>query len=451
MRFLRLSRLASAVALAGVCVAAGPAIGASTSGAAPNQTAVRAGAASGFAQAAKINPEAGSLSVGIGLGVSLADYQNQVARAESRAIDLGLIGDLLAQGCGGGDALLPAEQQPQDLRVEARGEERSADEAELNGAASKHVEATPQPRSRAVTTMAPVDVAGLIRIGGGRTDVRTSFVDGVRESVAVSEIGSLSVAGIVELSSLRWESVHRSGSVEERTGTFSIGAMKVRDGPVPVGDPVAALEVAGRALAPLGFSLVMPRSHESGGRMFVDPMRIGIGPNATRDALLAPLLGALQPVRRPVVEALFEADCRLDDVVTAVDVAVGSASGSGQFEIELGGVWATSNDLAFSSLLGHQALIRPPNAPSAPTSAIGATGVGAIGRPRPIPSSSGAAASPVPTPATHVPVESSTVSGERGGALFLAALAGVGVIAATAEGDRRSMRRAQQLTTSRLN
>ena len=51
-----------------------------------------AGTASAIAQSYKVNPTTAALSLGISFGVSLAGYTNNVAQAESRAIDLGIIG-----------------------------------------------------------------------------------------------------------------------------------------------------------------------------------------------------------------------------------------------------------------------------------------------------------------------------------------------------------------------
>src|SRR6476469_2161197 len=73
--------------------------GAGTSGADP---APMSGTATAIATSYKLNPTAAGLSIGIGFGEPLSDYQNQVSRAESRAIDLGIIGTTLAaQGCDG--------------------------------------------------------------------------------------------------------------------------------------------------------------------------------------------------------------------------------------------------------------------------------------------------------------------------------------------------------------
>src|SRR4051812_46723407 len=70
------------------------AVAALTLGGAMTALSGGAGAAAPLGQAAasgtviKVNPQAGSLSLGIALGESLTNYQNNVAIAESRGVDL---------------------------------------------------------------------------------------------------------------------------------------------------------------------------------------------------------------------------------------------------------------------------------------------------------------------------------------------------------------------------
>src|SRR5205814_5320042 len=54
------------------------------------------GTAAATAQGFRFNPTAAQLSVGITFGLSLAGYTNQVAKADARGIDTGIIGGTLA-------------------------------------------------------------------------------------------------------------------------------------------------------------------------------------------------------------------------------------------------------------------------------------------------------------------------------------------------------------------
>ena len=78
------------------------------------------GRGASIAQSIRLDPVAGGLSFGVGVGEALAGHQNTVGTAESRAVNTGVIGTTLAgQGCDGGDPTLPKEQQPQPLRADS--------------------------------------------------------------------------------------------------------------------------------------------------------------------------------------------------------------------------------------------------------------------------------------------------------------------------------------------
>src|SRR5690348_6940649 len=79
------------------------------------------GTAAASAQAFKVNPTASALSLGVTFGISLAGYTNQVAKADARGIDLGIIGTILAAaGCDGSAPTLASDQQPQPLALDSR-------------------------------------------------------------------------------------------------------------------------------------------------------------------------------------------------------------------------------------------------------------------------------------------------------------------------------------------
>jgi hypothetical protein len=435
-----------------------------TAPAAPAQSATNLGAANAIAQTMKVNPRAGSLSLGIGFGVSLADYQNTVARAESRAIDLGIIGALAAApGCDGGDPTLPAEDQPQPVRAEARGAPQSTGEVPEDKAAglmTKSAEATPQPYSRAVTTTAEREViAGVLKVGAGHSETITQFVDGTRESIARSYVSFIEFGGgAARLEGLTWEAVHRTGAVNESFGSFTIGGGTVHEvvlsgllgpvlgpgSPVPL-DPMLALRTVGDAIRPFGLNLAVPQSYSAGGFQFVDPLKVGFVPAEIRDSLVNAVFEGARPVREPLVDALFDADCSFETLVTVADIALGSFTGAGDFNLELGGVQATTRDFGATCFLcstggGLGPTIGPVNLGGGP-SVLGGTAA---------PSFTPAAAPPAATPAanpttTEREIAPASSVGKRGGALAAVSLVGIGLLAAVAEGDRRKMRKAQRL------
>ncbi len=417
----------------------------------PAQAAPNPGVGSAVAQSFKVNPTIAGLSLGIGLGVSLAGHQNTVSQAESRAIDLGIIGTTLAaEGCDGGDPTLPAEDQPQPLRVDSR-EEGAADgktESEAN-IATKAVQATSQPLAIASTTTAPLGIPGVLEIGPGRTETRSGFIDGaIREAVAISDVAYLKIGGgALTLNGLHWESIHRSGGAEASEGSFTVATATAGSGPLAIPlplDPATILDLANSILGTLGVIVTRPVAHEAAGIMFVDPLRIGVVPNATRDAITGGLINAIQPIREPLFDALLKLDCGNATYITVLDAAIGSITGAGSFTIELGGVQATTGDIDLSSLLGgstggvNEGLAGPVSGGfSGPAS-------GGFTPPAVAPAVTPAPTTSAPAPATSTPVSLTRFVGSRGGAMAALAGAGLLLLAAVAELDRRKMRRAQR-------
>jgi len=410
-----------------------------------------------IARAYKVNPKAAGLSLGISLGLSLAGHQNTAATAESRAVDLGIIGTLLAaEGCDGGDPTLPAENQPQPLSVSSRdegaAEGKTEDEDTPPGTGRKRALARQDPYAEAETIVTPFEIPGVLQVSGGRSLTTSGVVEGVREALARVEIGRISFAGgAVELGGLTWVARHRTGGEELVEGTFSIGSAAIAGTPIPTdgGDPAQVLGPVNEALAPLGFVITPPTARSASGIQFVDPISIGIVPSAQRDSVSNTLLGPIQPVRESLFQAIIDQDCGNDTYITVADVVLGALTGAGSLTLELGGVQASTSDIAFSSRLGGLGQGSLGALPSSGTggSSLGSvsstgtgaalpTGGGSAAVPEVAPSSSGGG-----TPLATTPASSSS-DGARGGAMAAVALGGLVLVALTAEADRRRMRRA---------
>jgi hypothetical protein len=417
--------------------------------------ALKPGRGQAIARAYKVNPKAAGLSLGISLGLSLAGHQNTAATAESRAVDLGIIGTLLAaEGCDGGDPTLPSESQPQPLSVSSRdegaAEGQAADEDKPPGSGHKRVLAREDPYAEAETTVTPFEIPGVLQVSGGRSLTTSGVVDGAREALARVEIGRISFAGgAVELGGLTWLARHRSGAEELVEGTFSIGSAAIAGTPIPTAgqDPAQVLDPVNEALQPLGFVITPPTSRQASGIQFVDPISIGIVPSAQRDNVVASLLGPAQPVREQLFQAIIDQDCGNDTYITVADVVLGALTGAGSLTFELGGVQASTADIAYSSRLGglgQGSLGALPSSSSGGGSSLGSvssspvasSGGGSTGVP-----SAEAPASDGGTPLDTTPA-SSTSDGSRGGAMAAVSLGGLALVALTAEADRRRMRRA---------
>jgi hypothetical protein len=444
-------------------------------GASPDRSGQAAGFSPGTGNAIalgyKVNPAFGGLSFGITAGESVAGHQNTAASAQSKAVNLGVIGVTLAgEGCDGADPTLAEEDQPQPVTA-------SSDDPEAaNGNTGKEAEAitmlaraTKAPFAEAVTTVAPVGEPGVALISGAKTTATSGVVEpGVREARAVTEIASLTLLDVdgpggllkplVELGGMRWEAIQRTGAKTTNAGLFEIGSLSVQGKKIALpSDSLDQVNLLNDTLNALGFQIVPPTVRQEQGIVFVDPMKIGIIPSDLRDGLLlGPALSALQGTREAAVETLFRLGCGGDlsglyvfpssSAVTILDLAVGSISGAGSLNLELGGVQATTAELGAFEGLGDL-----PPLPDLPALTDGGlpgdftTDVATDG-------SEVAAPPVVETPAapdatTTQPTVTSPIGafeGQRGGALLGVGAGGMLMLLASAEGDRRKMRRAQR-------
>ena len=255
----------------------------------------------------------------------------------------------------------------------------------------------------------------------------------------------------------------RSTGDDRQAGEFTIGKATIAGQPIPTVNPLAAFDLLNAALKPLGVQMVKPAVHQSSGILFVDPMGISVVPSATRDGLVAPGINAVDPAVRQLLNPVLQADCELGTEVTVLDAAIGDVDGSGFFDLELGGVQATSGtvpgngfELGASAAPPLDSLPAAGSVPAANVAFSSSDGSGGAGSgvtsfgDSPASSPAGAvAASPrsgTPIVATLAPIRA--LRGKRGGALAVVSLSGLGLLAVLAEGDRRKMRRAQrQLST----
>ena len=111
----------------------------------------------------------------------------------------GVIGVTLAgEGCDGGDATLPEEDQPQPViaRSGREGRRRRASRSPSRAPIEKFARATTAPFAEAITTIAPSGDPATAYISGGRTISHSGVVGGnTREAIARTEIDGLSLGG----------------------------------------------------------------------------------------------------------------------------------------------------------------------------------------------------------------------------------------------------------------
>lgn len=421
---------------------------------------VEPGKGDAYAQGIKVDPQMGQLSFGITYGQALAGHQNSQAIAEARSIDLGVIGTTLAgEGCDGGDPTLPAENQPQPLvsRTDEGGGAASLWELTVE----RSVNSSNQPFATSTAVAAGVGQPGVAVIGAATSTATSGVIDGRRVARATTDIASIGIPGILEISGLHWEVEYQTAPEEKTVTNFSIDGLRVAntkliqdlldlvggltaDLNLPVlkdiKNPLKSLEFVNELLTPLGISINAPKSYVESGIAFVDPLRISIAP---RNQTVGDLISLIQPVREAITESLIAIDCGNATYITVADLAVGSVTGAGALNLELGGVTATTGEVdIFEFEIPDLGAVPPvPATPpasfdtgssSAPSTPIGTTAPS-------VDTDEQEVASPVTEP-----VVSSSPLGVRGGAMLGVGLGVLALLAALAEMDRRKMRKAQR-------
>jgi hypothetical protein len=421
------------------------------------------GTGSAIALGVKVNPTFGGLSFGITAGQSVAGHQNTAATGQSQSVDLGVIGvSLAAEGCNGADPTLSAQNQPQPVVVSS--DDPGAAEgkkANLANGITQFASAKKTPFATAITTVAPIGDPALALVSGSTSTATSGLVGATtRQAKAVTDIGEVKLlGGLITIGDMHWEAVQATGNgAPVNTGLFQIGSLTVAGQKLPIpADSLAQVKLLKQSLNSFGLTFDPPEVREDKGIVFVDPLRIGIVPSDLRDGLLlGPLLSALQPVREEAVKQLLRTGCGGDlsgiyvvpvsTVLTVVDLAVGSISGAGSLTLELGGVQASTAAIEGFSGLGEFTPAAtldtlPPDTPVVDTpvdsSSFDTGGTDAT---------AGTDGSTTPPPdEVAAPTETvASVEGARGGALLGVGLGGLLLMLATAEGDRRKMRRAQR-------
>ena len=401
------------------------------------------GKASAIAKGVRVDPRNGGLSFGITMPLALSDYTNQVARAEARSVDLGVIGvTLAATKCDEGDPTWPKEDQPQSIRTTSA-EEGSAEGKQSTeyGIFDRSVRATDEPFSEATTIIAPFGAPGFLEIGPVTSHTATGVIDGaIREARAITEIGSIELGPVGRLDALRWELVHRTGAEESITAHFTIGSATIAGAPAGGldADTTEQLDAFNDALQPLGLRLEGPSVRQAGDVTFLTPLRSSVVPAAERDDVLGGVVNELGETRNTITEALIAYDCGNGTYITIADLILGSVTGAGSLNLELGGVQASTGEIDGFTGLGDFVPFGP----------VGNVEVNPpVERPAAVTESTPPAPAPATPPAViggteqALPVvDTAPVADER--LLPIVALAGLATFLVMAEADRRKMKAA---------
>jgi hypothetical protein len=459
--------VSGALVIAGA-VGYGP--GASTAGA-----AIPPGTGGSYAQSLQVTPHEGSLGVGIVMGEALAGHTNSVARAQSQGIDLGAVGaSIKGYNCGNAPSATQQALVPDALNAETPGGGSGVDDKTQDPTygldklgpgslpasfgSTEHVLANGTPYGEADTYYGLIGGNGF-SVSGMTSKAWSGIVKGNRVAAATSDIGTINLAGQVVINGLHWEVSYPSGGSDKPDGKFSIGSVTIGGKSIPSNDPSAAIVAINKALSSLGIQLNAPTVAEVQGLKQVSPLEFRWVPNTARDNAVNQLANPLKQNLHPIEDGLENgfpgepaqlaaATCQSDTPITVADITIASFTGGGYFNTALGGVNATSGEVPanpFALSPFSPTSVAGLSQTSAGTAAIAGTAgtpgdlsTGSVGGASGAVGSGGAPAAA----GGKQPFEPAAAVSHTSGPLLAIGLGGLALLAALAEADRRTMRRA---------
>lgn len=342
----------------------------------------------GKASAGVLNlaPRAGKVSIGFTSGIAVAQFRNSLSEAQAQTVDLGILGTAIygESTCPSSLPDIDAGESPRvdtPTRVDsAEGDAHALENrGELGipgfGAGRQEAEALATPYATAKSTPLGFSIPGVIEFGAGTAIAQSGVVDGdTRESRAFSEV-SVTLAGTVKLSGLRWEANHRTGGREERSGRFDLGHLEVAGQQLPLpSDSNGAEDVINAALTFTGLRVSLPRVEklsEPTDLVRVTPLKIEVIDSELLRLVVGAILNQSREAREEVFGTLSE-DCQVASALLIADLGLLIAGGNGSVAIELGGADASTAPLVLTNPFGSVAPLPPAPAPppvAAPTPA----------------------------------------------------------------------------------
>lgn len=323
------------------------------------------GSARSTAQLLRVGPARGSLALAPIVGLSLSDYLGTRGRGEVRTVDVGVLSEFLPPELF--EAFPTVKVESTDEGSE-RGTTASLGAPGGPGAAELHAEAGAEPYGASRFRAAPIDLAAVV-IDGAQTETFSGVRDGrLREATSVVRIGKLDIGdGAMVLEGLEWRAVHRSGAEDAEQAQFLVGAVTVAgqrfaapdDAAQPLADAVAAAQPL---LGALGIQVSLPEARIEGGVAEMSPLRIRVT-DSELSRVVAPVLGAVQPVREALIDAIRSGTEEADVALLVADIALGLVAGGSRLDVEIGGAIAMTAEpsagFQFGSASGGFDLVAP--------------------------------------------------------------------------------------------
>ncbi|MDQ2648165.1 MAG: hypothetical protein M3Z03_01275 [Actinomycetota bacterium] len=322
----------------------------------------RNGQGKATAIALRIAPGVGGLQLSLAAGVSVAEYRNDFAQSQSEALDLGLVGSVLtAPSSCTGRSILPAEVLPKPTRVDNRqGDAAASADAYPSGSTSLGVgrmeaAAKTLPFATARSTPAALDLSPLIKVDPLVADAHTGVVDGITREARATVETSVTILGVLRLSNLRWDALHRTGTNPTAEASFDVGTTSLAGVPVPLETFGPVETVVNDLLATTGVSITFPkveRFTEPADVIRMTPLRIQLKESQLGTDLVSPILGLVRQQREELLDTIATSICELAGVALLADVGLSIVAGTGFLTIDIGGVEATTDDLEIGDPFG---------------------------------------------------------------------------------------------------
>ena len=335
-------------------------IGAPSGGAAPPDFVM--GEATASADSVGLRLLLGNASVGYAVGRSVARYQESLASADGRALDLEampiLFGEIAA--CEGVVPMLPKAALPpvtsidstQPNSTESRRVEAFYPQIKVGpsfqSAGFQDAKADKTPASWAATETPTTDL-GIYAIYGGRTEVRTELVGQVRKATASFKADAISfLGGMATIINPRWEATATSGAEEKVQGTFDFdagtlfGLFRTRE--QAHGDVRWIAEGVANLFSLLGARLELPEVKIDGGTVKVTPMTFKLVDLPLGRLGINPLVTFFRDQIDDYYNQLRAQGCEGKSNAQLYQLLEGIVTGNGSVELPIGGVAASTDD-----------------------------------------------------------------------------------------------------------
>ena len=367
-------------AVSAVIVLAGLAPAAAQDEAPPEpEAATTTGSAGARAIVTQVTPGVGSFPTGLAAGVALSNVTNSIAQAQAESLDLGLIGILiesfdLVNGFDVPDALF---RDNRSGDASASHEEYPIAGSTLGGGRTTVRTTKAVPSATATSTVLGAYSNGLVSIEGGRAESTSEVLPGEGRQARASVTLDLEIAGLVKLSGLRWDAVHRTGTGAHSDATFGLSAASIGGVPIRLDSLADSERAINAALVSLGLSIQLPkveRIAEPVELVRVTSLRIMFRDSEVGKTLFGPVLDASRTQREQLFRDLTGADDLTIGPLLAAEVTTAILSGSGFFAVEVGGAEASSSPIVIPDVTPGTAgapLAGPTLSPPVPLPATG--------------------------------------------------------------------------------